>query len=259
MQQREFLMSGKNLASKHKIAGYYMSEKLGGGRAFWDGGLSRGIPTTSVPWANVTDPKTGQPRRDIKPIASGLWSRHANPITAPDWFLNTLPCCPLDGELWAGRGGFQQVVATIRSDKPVDQLWKGIQYGVFGTPNIWAVMQDGEIRNNHLYRTINKREIETWIKNRDRDILENYRFLEGNPAFSNELASLNDWINMASDTHFLIRHVKLPDIEGMAREIVAAGKREVLAKGGEGLSLRCPHSTWQPHKVETSLNFRKRP
>jgi DNA ligase-1 len=249
-------MLAKTLTAKHKIAGYYMSEKHDGGRAFWDGGLSRGLPTISVPWANVIDPKTGLPKKKIKKFASGLWSRYGNPIMAPDWFLNTLPCCPLDGELWAGRGNFQQVMSTIRKDKPVDEQWKKIQYAIFGTPNIWAVMQDGEIKNPQFHKTIHKSEIEAWVRNRSPELLEHYRFLEGNPNFSSEMASLNEWIDMTSDTHFLIRQTRLPDVEQVAREIVEAEKRAIIETGGEGLFLRCPNSIWEPRRVNTSLKVK---
>ena len=53
---------------KHKIAGYLVSEKLDGTRCFWDGGITRGIPTDQVPWASTTDPKTGQRKSKVKPI-----------------------------------------------------------------------------------------------------------------------------------------------------------------------------------------------
>ena len=257
MARREFLMLAQPYKEgKHKIAGYYMSEKLDGGRCFWDGGLSRGLPTTSVPWAGTINPKTGQIKKKIKPVATGLWSRYGNPIIAPDWFLNTLPCCPLDGELWAGRGNFQKVMSTVRKDEAVDSEWENIQYGIFGCPNIWAVMQDGEIKNKDFHKTINKSEIEAWIKNRDPEVLENYCFLEGDPAFSAELANLNDWLDSTATTHFLIHQTKLPADEAEAQEIVRAKKREVIGGGGEGLFLRCPQSVWTPKRMKTSVKIK---
>ena len=108
MPRREFLQLAHTYdAAKHKIAGWYVSEKLDGTRAFWDGGLSRGQPTKLIPWASVIDPKTKKPKDRVKPVATGLWSRYGNPIMAPDWFLDSLPPIFLDGELWTGRGSFQ--------------------------------------------------------------------------------------------------------------------------------------------------------
>lgn len=254
--RREFLMLAKPLAEKHKIAGYYFSEKLDGGRCFWDGGLSRGVPTTSVPWASVINPKTGQPKTKIKPFATGLWSRYGNPIIAPDWFLNTLPSCPLDGELWAGRGNFQKVMSIIKKDVPIDEEWKLIQYGVFGCPNLWSVFRTGEIKNTNFHCHLNKENIEKWITNRDKDMLEGYSFLQGEPHFSAELATLNDWIDTCQDTHFMIKQTKLPNNEEAAQEIVALMKRDIIQRGGEGLFLRAPDSVWVPLRVETSLKVK---
>ncbi len=56
------------------LAGWWMSEKLDGVRAHWDG--------------------------------RALISRLGNPFHAPDWFLAGLPPTPLDGELWIGRKAF---------------------------------------------------------------------------------------------------------------------------------------------------------
>jgi DNA ligase-1 len=51
--------------------GWWMSEKLDGVRAYWDG--------------------------------NALTSRLGNPFQVPEWFLAGLPSTPLDGELWADR------------------------------------------------------------------------------------------------------------------------------------------------------------
>jgi DNA ligase-1 len=59
-----------------ELQGWWMSEKLDGVRAYWDG------------------------RRFI--------SRLGNKYLAPDWFLEGLPDTPLDGELWIGRKSFQR-------------------------------------------------------------------------------------------------------------------------------------------------------
>src|SRR5262249_29125649 len=53
------------------LAGWWMSEKLDGVRAYWTG--------------------------------KGFLSRQGNVYHAPDWFVQGLPDVPLDGELWLGR------------------------------------------------------------------------------------------------------------------------------------------------------------
>jgi len=254
MDRREFLMLAQVYKpEKHKIGGWYVSEKLDGFRCFWDGGLSRDVPTHSVPWANTINPKTGTVKAKIKPIASGLWSRYGNPIMAPDWFLNSLPCCPLDGELWAGRGNFQVVSSTVRKDVPVNAEWEKIQYGIFGCPDIWAVFQDGEIKNTQFTKVINRDDIERWVRNRDRDVLENFRYLNKKPSFAAELANMQEWLDHTSDTAFMIVQTKLPSNEQTAQAMVEIMKKNIIEEGGEGVFIRSPDSVWVPKRVHECL------
>jgi len=84
------------------LAGYWISEKYDGVRGYWDG------------------------RR--------LWTRGGTPIAAPAWFTAPFPPKPLDGELWAGRGRFQQTVSVVRTETPDDQAWRAIRFMVFDLP-----------------------------------------------------------------------------------------------------------------------------
>lgn len=82
-------------------SGWWMSEKLDGVRAYWDG------------------------QRFV--------SRLGNPYLAPAWFTEALPPIPLDGELWVGRGRFQETVSIVRRAKG-GQRWKEVRYLVFDSP-----------------------------------------------------------------------------------------------------------------------------
>ncbi|WP_296495169.1 DNA ligase [Rhodoferax sp.] len=81
---------------------YLVSEKLDGVRAFWDGQSLR--------------------------FRSGL------PIAAPDWFTAGLPKTPLDGELWLGRGRFDELSGAVRKKLPVDTEWRQLRYMIFDLP-----------------------------------------------------------------------------------------------------------------------------
>jgi DNA ligase 1 len=83
--------------------GWWLSEKLDGVRAFWDG--------------------------------KQLWSRLGNLFHAPDWFMQGLPDVALDGELWLGRKKFQRAVSIVRRQDKSD-LWKEIRYVVFDAPRL---------------------------------------------------------------------------------------------------------------------------
>ncbi len=85
------------------LSQYWVSEKLDGVRAYWNG--------------------------------KALISRQGNIINAPQWFTAALPTESLDGELWVGRGHFEQTVATISKHKPIDSEWRQLRYMVFDLPS----------------------------------------------------------------------------------------------------------------------------
>jgi DNA ligase-1 len=85
------------------VSRYWISEKLDGVRAVWDG-------------------KT-------------LRFRSGNPVPAPQWFVDTLPGQPLDGELWLGRGSFDRLSAIVRRQAPDDIEWRRVRYMIFELPD----------------------------------------------------------------------------------------------------------------------------
>ncbi|MGR3176568.1 MAG: DNA ligase, partial [Candidatus Anammoxibacter sp.] len=85
------------------VTGWWMSEKLDGVRAYWDG--------------------------------RGLLSRSGNVFNAPGWFIEGFPDTALDGELWISRRKFQETVSIVRKKNPGND-WKNIIYCVFDAPLI---------------------------------------------------------------------------------------------------------------------------
>lgn len=83
-------------------ARYWVSEKLDGVRAVWDGRVLR--------------------------------TRGGREIAAPGWFTAALPARALDGELWMGRGRFEAVSAAVRRERPLDTEWREIRYMIFELP-----------------------------------------------------------------------------------------------------------------------------
>lgn len=84
------------------VTQYLVSEKLDGVRALWDG--------------------------------RSLRFRSGKPIHAPAWFLAGLPQQALDGELWMGRGSFEQLSGAVRKEIPVDGEWRQVRYMIFELP-----------------------------------------------------------------------------------------------------------------------------
>lgn len=261
MPRREFLMLAKVYdPERHRVGGWYMSEKLDGTRCFWDGGISRGMPTAKIPWAGILDPKNGQPKRSVKPESTGLWSRYGNPIVAPDWFLNLLPACPLDGELWAGRGNYQLCRSIVGKHEPEGEgeEWQAISFGVFSTPSLELVMQDGEIRNANQTTDIRYDSFKKWSTSVNPAQYADWKHLDptGGSKFCVELANLTEWVDASSDIVFLIQHTKLPHDHEQAALLVNEKLREIINLGGEGLMLRHADSVWTPKRIDKVLKVK---
>ena len=245
-------------ANKHKIAGRYISEKLDGGRCFWDGGITRGIPTLIVPWAGLRDPKTGERKDKIKPAATGLWSRYGNRIMAPDWFLNTLPTCPLDGELWLGRGKFQATMSAIRKDRPIDSEWKPIQYAVYSSPPMDQLFATGEIKNAQMWADIDLKKCGDFVaaRVRDLDYGDDFKFVSPGSSFEAELSFLQAYLETQNDRVFMHRQVRLPGDEDAARAAADNFIAGILDKGGEGAIIRDSKAMWTPRRHNGLLKFK---
>lgn len=246
--RREFLQLAHTYKpDKHKIAGWYVSEKVDGTRCFWDGGISRGMATEQVPWASTINPKTGEPKSKIKPVSSGLWSRYGNPIMAPEEFLDKLPPFPVDGELWAGRGNFQLCRSVCGGDSP-DPRFGQISFAIFSAPPLESVFASGEIKNTNFHKTLNYKEIKKWIK----------QFSKGIPAtpsgatFEEEMFALRSWKGWC-DQVYIHPQTLLPNDEDEAREMLGRMMDRFLDQGGEGTILRSPQNVWVPKRVHDIL------
>jgi len=258
LPRREFLMlAEKYNPKKHTVGEYYISEKLDGTRVFWDGGFSRGVPTIEVPYAGITDPKTGKLKKKIKPVATGLWSRYGNPIIAPNWFLNLLPCMPLDGEIWAGRGNFQLCRSICGGDTP-GPGWDQAEFAIFGCPPLDIIFRDGIIKNTNMVANILYAKFNFWANKQCPSFLEDYICFSARKEsipFEAELLLLQDTI--PSEGHiYLHQQKKLPPGVKDAAQAVENELQRVLDLGGEGIMLRAPNAPWLPKRVSTLLKYK---
>lgn len=253
--RREFLQLAETYnPAKDKIAGYFVSEKLDGSRCFWDGGISRGMKTIDVPWASLTDPKTGKPKPKVKPISTGLWSRYGNPIMAPDSFLNQLPACPLDGELWAGRGKFQLCRSIVAGDEP-DSRFNQIQFAVYSTPPLSMLLQRGQIKNANMVCEFGN-DLARWFEQRRCNQFGGDYAALGIGSFNDELLFLNENIPSEGSAVYMHRQIKLPDDEETARRALESFMAGVLDKGGEGVIIRNPEASWTPKRHRGLLKYK---
>jgi DNA ligase 1 len=104
------------------VTGWWLSEKLDGVRAYWDG--------------------------------SQFLSRLGNRFFPPPWFVAGLPSFPLDGELWGGRKLFQRTVGIVKRQDQ-SPLWKDLLYVVFDAPSHGGVFEE---RMEHLEEVVRSSE-----------------------------------------------------------------------------------------------------
>ena len=83
------------------ISSWYMSEKLDGVRAYWDG--------------------------------MHLISRSGKIFIAPKFFTKEFPNHKLDGELWSKRGDFSHISSIVNTKNRPDR-WKELTYNIFEVP-----------------------------------------------------------------------------------------------------------------------------
>jgi DNA ligase-1 len=83
-------------------AAYLVSEKYDGVRGLWDG--------------------------------TSLCTRSGRRLAAPPAFTAGWPRTPLDGELWLGRGRFDELSGTVRRERPGADDWQDLRYMVFELP-----------------------------------------------------------------------------------------------------------------------------
>ena len=100
-EEKPALLLAEKYHQDTDLDAYWVSEKLDGVRAFWNG--------------------------------NQLISRGGNTFASPSWFTADFPPLPLDGELWVGRGQFEETVSIVSRHMPHDG-WRQVRYMVFDLP-----------------------------------------------------------------------------------------------------------------------------
>jgi len=91
-----------NYDESKDVTSWYMSEKLDGVRAYWDG--------------------------------KHLISRNGNIFKAPRFFIKDFPKYELDGELWSKRANFDNISSIVRGSNTNN--WKELTYNIFEVPAV---------------------------------------------------------------------------------------------------------------------------
>ena len=111
------------------LSNYYVSEKLDGVRAYWDG--------------------------------KQLLSRRGNVFHAPQWFIEALPKdTTLDGELWTQRKDFE-AVSSIARQQTAHEGWRKITYRVFDLPSNDLVFFARQAELNRIVKQLDISHLQT--------------------------------------------------------------------------------------------------
>jgi DNA ligase-1 len=104
------LLLAESYSAAIQLDEYWVSEKLDGVRAYWDG--------------------------------EKFLSRSGRRLYSPDWFTRGFPRVVLDGELWMGRNTYERLSGAVRRHIPRDSDWKHIRYMVFDLPGSTSPFTD---------------------------------------------------------------------------------------------------------------------
>ena len=86
-----------------QVQNYFISEKYDGIRGYWNG--------------------------------KHMLSKQGNLLRIPKWFTKDFPNIALDGEIWIGRGKFEQISSLLMNhDKPKEK-WQQVRFMMFDLPN----------------------------------------------------------------------------------------------------------------------------
>lgn len=238
---------------KDRIAGWYLSEKLDGQRAVWDGGISRGVLKCDVPYANTA--KDG--RYKVEEVATGLWSRYGNVIHAPDWWLDLLPKMWLDGELYwkvdASKRLLRQDLRSItaRLSSNMDAVdWEQIVYRTFDIPCIDVLLCPRVLKSVNFNKTITT-EAERWAKSRCAEQgIEDV----GRLTYAAVYTLL---MQKSSGVAVPLTQVDLPRNEEDAQNLAQKILDDIVADGGEGVMIRNPNAYYQTQRTHNLMKLKK--
>ena len=128
-----------NYSDDINVTSWYMSEKLDGVRAYWDG--------------------------------KNLISRNGKIFQAPNFFTKDFQKTKLDGELWSKRSDFSHI-SSIVNTKHSDEGWKDLTYNIFEVPDatgslterLLKVKESEFIRVAPQIKVKNKKHLDVFLK-----------------------------------------------------------------------------------------------
>jgi len=220
MQKAETYKPGRDIVNHL----WYWSEKLDGRYFIWDGGISKGMECGGIPWANDHG------------ISTGMWSSHGKIVHyLPEW-EHGLPNVWLDGELYMGRGRFQETMSVTKTFTP-DARWHNVKAMVFGCPRADYFVKDRLVEWGNQRTSAGKNFFINSAKWKNGTI---GRYVGG--IFDDCIPMINSCKN----------HVSWAVVSGDVMPIA----NEIAESGGEGIMLRWGLDVWMTQRCKTILKLK---
>jgi DNA ligase-1 len=124
------------------LTDYWVSEKYDGIRGFWDG--------------------------------NQLVSRSGKSLNPPTWFVQAWPTQALEGELWTGRGQFEQAASVVQQKQASDDAWRAMHFMVFDAPTPRKTFTE----RMGLYQSVVKQVSKPWVQAVDQKHIESHAALK---------------------------------------------------------------------------------
>ena len=241
---REFVMLADNFsnAERTNIGQWYWSEKLDGMRALWIP-VTRELEVEKIGFAN-NDRKDHKLDR-VGKLATGLWSRYGNVINAPSSFLDQLPIFPVDGELYLGRGRFQELMGYVKKDNPLQKEWDQVEYRIFDAPTHTQIFTVGTVNNPNY-----KKRFQGNPYPGAKDLTDSSFFMLRLRALQKHYADGTPPQLKVHEQHVL------PVTDAAARDYVTRQLLEISKSGGEGVIIRNSMSEWEPIRSKHMLKLK---
>lgn len=220
------------------IAGQFVSRKMDGIRVFWDGGITRGLYKSEVPWANIKNLK-----EDRK--CTGLWTRYGNIIHAPDWWVDKLPLIALDGELWNPNLSFQTIVSATKTIIPDDNAWSLISFHCYDIVPMQNFCFARKLTNNNF--RANLPDTLAWAKKRP------FHTIDLSP-FDLKYQNFSTW--KEDDVFKITRHTQLVHNESEAREQLKFILEGIFQDNGEGIIIKPANLVWFPERSKKIIKYK---
>lgn len=239
MAKSEFLqLCHKYDPQKHFVGNWFLSTKLDGIRAFWDGGVTSGILANQVPWAN-----TEKDKREI--ICTGLWSRYGKVIHAPAWWTAHIPKIPLDGELYCGPRSWQELSSIVKRlpENQLEKSWTKIKFMILDSPPLERIFENKIINTTNYKKTFN-------------EIIKSSTYLEKVLIKPQPFIFVYEKLNKIIDSEYCMVHEQFNIPLHNSRQYIEEQLEKVIELGGEGIVIRNPMSTYECCRSHNVLKYK---